>query len=104
MRIVKTWRGKPEITERDIKEMEDWRKGLKEWADTTGAFGNMFGGFIGMFGVFAIIMFFYEGCSWRKENGPDNIINPKEEKKSEDPSQHGFIHKDFSTTDWILYK
>ena len=75
--------------------MEDWRKGLKEWADTTGDFGNMFGGFIGMFGVFAIIMFFYEGCSWRNENGPDNIITPKEERVP-DPS--------FIASDWILFK
>ena len=76
--------------------MEDWRKGLKEWADTTGDFGNMFGGFIGMFGVFAIIMFFYEGCSWRSETGPDNIITPKEEEKVPDPS--------FIASDWILFK
>ena len=84
--------------------MEDWRKGLKEWADTTGSFGNMFGGFIGMFGVFAIGMFFYEGCSWRSENGPDNILSPEEEKKTEEPSTHGFVHKDFDAAAWILFK
>ena len=84
--------------------MEDCRKGLKEWADTTGDFGNMFGGFLGMFGVFAFIMFFYEGCSWKSSNGPDNILSPKEEKTSENPSQHGFLHKDFDASAWILYK
>ena len=78
-----------------------WEEDLEDWGQE---FGNMFGGFIGMLCVFAIGMFFYEGCSWRNENGPDNIINTKEEKKDENPSQHGFIHKDFSTTDWILYK
>ena len=86
---------------KDIKDMEDWRKGLKEWADTTGAFGNMFGGFIGMFGVFAIIMFFYEGCSWRKLNGPDNILNSKEEEVS---NPHVFLHNEFDASAWILYK
>ena len=84
--------------------MEDWRKGLKEWADNTGDLGNMLGGFIGMFGVFAFIMFFYEGCSWKSSNGPDNILSPKEEKTSENPSQHGFLHKDFDASAWILYK
>jgi len=49
-------------------------------------------------------MFFYEGCSWRSENGPDNILIPEEEKTSEDPSQHGFLHKDFSASDWIIFK
>ena len=104
MRIVKLWRGKPEITDKDIKEMKDWRKELREWTDTTGAFGNMFGGFLGMFGVFAIIMFFYEGCSLRKSNGPDNILSPKEEKKDEDPTQYGLVQKDFDASDWILFK
>ena len=64
-------------------------------------FGNMFGGFIGMLFVFSVIMFFYEGCSWRKENGPDNILNPKEEKET---SEHGFLHKDFDASDWIIFK
>ena len=102
MRIVKTWRGEPEITDEDIKEMKDWRKELREWTDTTGAFSNMFGGFLGMFGVFAIIMFFYEGCSWRSENGPDNIINTKEEKKDEDPNNNFTAYE--STWTWILFK
>jgi hypothetical protein len=102
MRIVKLWRGKPEITDKDIKEMKDWRKELREWTDTTGAFGNMFGGFLGMFGVFAFIMFFYEGCSWRESNGPDNILNPKEEEKVSNP--HVFLHNDFDAAAWILYK
>jgi len=59
-------------------------------------FGNMFGGFIGMLCVFAVVMFFYEGCSWRESNGPDNILSPREEEKAPDPS--------FKASDWILFK
>ena len=47
-----------------------WEKELADWNQNL---GNMFGGFLGMFLVFAICMFFYEGCSWRSVNGPDNI-------------------------------
>ena len=54
-----------------------------------------------MFCVIAVTMFFYEGCSWRKENGPDNILNPNEEKET---SEHGFLHKDFDASDWIIFK
>jgi hypothetical protein len=79
---------------KDIKDMEDWNQ----------KFGNVFIGFLGMCFVFAFGMFFYEGCSWRSENGPDNILIPEEEKTSEDPSQHGFLHKDFSASDWIIFK
>jgi len=64
-------------------------------------FGNVFSVFLGIFCVFAIVMFFYEGCSWRKENGPDNILNPNEEKET---SEHGFLHKDFDASDWIIFK
>ena len=69
---------------------EDWGQG----------FGNMFGGFLGMFCVFAVVMFFYEGCSWRKENGADNILAPEEKETSE----HKFLHTDFNASDWILFK
>jgi len=91
MRIVKTWRGEPEITDEDIKEMKDWRKELREWTDTTGAFSNMFGGFLGMFGVFAFIMFFYGGCSYEGLDRDDKIINP-EENDDADPAA------------WVLFK
>ena len=64
-------------------------------------FGNVCSVFLGIFCVFAIVMFFYEGCSWRKENGPDNILNPNEEKET---SEHGFLHKDFDASDWIIFK
>ena len=80
---------------------QKWEKDLDDWSQE---FGNMFGGFIGMLCVFAIGMFFYEGCSWRSENGPDNILSPEEEKKTEEPSSHGFVHKDFSASDWIIFK
>jgi len=75
-------------------ELEDWSQG----------FGNMLGGFLGMFCVFAVVMFFYEGCSWRNANGPDNILNPEEEKETYIPSQHKFLHTAFDASDWILYK
>ena len=64
-------------------------------------FGNVFSAFLGMFCVIAVVLFFYEGCSWRKENGPDNILNPNEEKET---SEHGFLHKDFDASDWIIFK
>ena len=86
MRIVKTWRGEPFIMNEDIKDMENWNQ----------KFGNTFAMVLGMCFVFAFIMFFYEGCSWRSENGPDNIITPKEEEKVPDPS--------FIASDWILFK
>ena len=73
-----------------------WERELEDWGQ---GFGNMFGGFLGMFCVFAVVMFFYEGCKWRKENGADNILAPKEEKETPDPSQHKFLHTDF----WVLY-
>ena len=92
MRIVKTWRGKPDIMNKDIKDMEDWNQ----------KFGNVFIGFLGMCFVFAFLMFFYEGCSWRKSNGPDNILNSKEEEKFSNP--HMFLHNDFDAAAWILYK
>ena len=79
-----------------MTKLQKWEKDLEDWGQ---GFGNMFGGFIGMCCVFAIGMFFYEGCSWKNENGPDNIITPKEEKKTEDPSQ-----QEFNASDWILYK
>ena len=82
MILVKTWRGKPDIMEEDIKSSQE--------------FGNMLGGFIGMFLVFAVGMFFYEGCSWRSVNGPDNIVTPAEEETAPDPS--------FNASDWILFK
>ena len=28
----------------------------------------------------------------------------KEEKKTEEPSTHGFLHKDFDASDWIIFK
>ena len=62
----------------------------------------MFGGFLGMFGVFVIIMFFYEGCKWRSENGPDNIINPKEEEQAPNPNNNFTEYE--STWTWILFK
>ena len=73
-------------------------------SDKNQKFGNIFGGFLGMFLIFAVIVFFYEGCSWRSANGPDNILSPEEEKKTEEPSSHGFLHKDFDASDWILFK
>ena len=73
----------------DIKDMENWNQ----------KFGNTFAMVLGMCFVFAFIMFFYEGCSWRKENGADNILAPKEEKETPDPSEHKFLHTDF----WVLY-
>ena len=72
-----------------IEDMENWNQ----------KFGNIFIGFLGMCFVFSFGMFFYEGCSWRSENGPDNILTPKEEKKTEDPSQ-----QDFNASDWIIFK
>ena len=76
-------------------------KSIKELEDRGQEFGNMFGGFIGMLCVFAIGMFFYEGCSWRMENGADNILAPEEEKET---SEHKFLHTDFSASDWVIYK
>ena len=73
----------------DIKDMENWNQ----------KFGNTFAMVLGMCFVFAFIMFFYEGCSWRKENGADNILAPEEEKETPDPSEHKFLHTDF----WVLY-
>ena len=78
----------------DIKDMLNWNQ----------KFGEGFATGLTILFIAAFIMFFYEGCSWISENGPDNILSPKEEKKTENPSQHGFLHKDFSATDWILYK
>ena len=69
-----------------------WEKELADWNQNL---GNMFGGFLGMFLVLAIGMFFYEGCSWRSVNGPDNIVTPKEEETAPDPS--------FNASDWILF-
>jgi len=94
MRIVKTWRGKPDIMNEDIKEMEDWNQ----------SFGNGFATGLATLFIIATIMFFYGGCSWRSENGPDNILSPEEEKKTEEPSTHGFLHKDFDASAWILFK
>ena len=71
-------------------------KSIKELEDRGQEFGNMFGGFLGMLCVFAVVMFFYEGCKWRKENGADNILAPKEEKET--PEQK-FLHTDFG----VLY-
>ena len=58
-------------------------------------FGNMLSGFLGIFFVFAMTMFFYEGCSWDGYDRNDKIVSP-EEKKDSDPS--------FNASDWILYK
>ena len=80
MRIVKTWRGKPDIMNKDIKENQK--------------FGNMLSGFLGIFFVFAMTMFFYEGCSWDGYDRNDKIVSP-EEKKDSDPS--------FNASDWILF-
>ena len=90
MRIVKTWRGEPFIMNEDIKDMENWNQ----------KFGNTFAMVLGMCFVFAFIMFFYEGCSWRKENGADNVLAPEEKETSE----HKFLHTDFNASDWILFK
>ena len=78
----------------DIKEMENWNQN----------FGNGFATILATLFVLATIMFFYDGCSWRNANGPDSILSPKEEKKTEEPSTHGFLHKDFDASAWILYK
>jgi len=83
MRIVKTWRGKPDIMNKDIKENQK--------------FGNMLSGFLGIFFVFAMAMFFYEGCSWEGYDRNDKIVNPEEEEGA-DPNAN------FTASDWILFK
>jgi len=77
MRIVKTWRGKPDIMDEDIK----WDQ----------RFGNMFGGFLGMSFIFVVIVFFYEGCSYQRDSV---VVEEEEETKDET----------FNPSDWILYK
>ena len=59
-----------------------WEKDLEDWGQ---GFGNMLGGFLGMFLVFAMIMFFYEGCSYEGLDRNDKIVSPEEQKDS-DPS------------------
>ena len=92
MRVVKTWRGKPDIMNEDIKDMLNWNR----------KFGEGFATGLTILFILAFIMFFYEGCSWRELNGPDNILNPKEEEKVSNP--HVFLHNDFDAAAWILYK
>ena len=64
-----------------------WERDLEDWGQ---GFGNMFGGFLGMFFVIAIVMFFYEGCSYQR----DGIIVEKEEPKDES----------FDPSAWILFE
>jgi len=59
-----------------------WEKDLEDWGQ---GFGNMFGGFLGMFFVIAIVMFFYEGCSYEGLDRNDKIVSP-EEQENNDPS------------------
>ena len=53
-------------------------------------FGNMFSTFLGMFCVFAVVMFFYEGCSYQR----NSIVVDKEDPKEES----------FNPSDWIIFK
>ena len=71
---------------------QKWEKDLDDWSQE---FGNIFGGFLGMFLIFAVIVFFYEGCSWEGYESNDQIVSP-EEKEEDDPS--------FTASDWILFK
>ena len=81
MRIVKTWRGKPDIMNEDIKEMEDWNQ----------SFGNGFATGLATLFIIATIMFFYGGCSYEGLDRNDKIINP-EENDDADPAA------------WVLFK
>ena len=87
MRIVKTWRGEPDITNKDIKDMENWNQ----------KFGNAFATVLGMCFVFAFVMFFYEGCSWEGYDKNDKIVNPEKEE-GDDPNVN------FTASDWLLFK
>ena len=87
MRIVKTWRGEPEIMNEDIKDMENWNQ----------KFGNTFATMLGVCFVVAFAMFFYEGCSWEGYDNNDKIINPEKEEGA-DPNAN------FTASDWILFK
>ena len=91
MRIVKTWRGEPDITNKDIKDMENWNQ----------KFGNAFATVLGMCFVFAFVMFFYEGCSWEGYDKNDKIVNPEEEEGA-DPNVNVTAYE--STWTWILFK
>ena len=91
MRIVKTWRGEPDITNKDIKDMENWNQ----------KFGNTFATVLGMCFVCAFVMFFYEGCSWEGYDKNDKIVNPEEEEGA-DPNVNVTAYE--STWTWILFK
>ena len=75
-----------------------WERDLEDWGQ---GFGNMFGGFLGMFFVIAIVMFFYEGCSYEGLDRNDKIVSPEEEEGA-DPNVTLTAYE--STWTWILFK
>ena len=87
MRIVKTWRGKPDIMNKDIKEMEDWNQ----------SFGNGFATGLATLFIIATVMFFYGGCSYEGLDGNDKIVDPEKEESADSNAS-------FTASDWILYK
>jgi len=91
LRTVKTWRGKPDITNEDIKDMLNWNQ----------KFGEGFATGLTVLFILAFIMFFYEGCSWEGYDRNDKIVNPEKEEGA-DPNVNYTEYE--STWTWGLFK